>query len=117
MDYGLVIGYLSFKLFISLLAMLGLRPLAQAFSCCGEEGLLFLCGSIFPLLLFSWPTDSGSVVVVNRLSCSVAGGIFLDQGLNPCPLHWQVGAAPPGKSHNVISKQKVKNIYCFLLTA
>ena len=23
------------------------------------------------------------------LSCSVACGIFLDQGLNPCPLHWQ----------------------------
>ena len=22
-------------------------------------------------------------------SCSVACGIFLDQGLNPCPLHWQ----------------------------
>ena len=24
-----------------------------------------------------------------RLSCSVACGIFLDQGLNLCPLHWQ----------------------------
>ena len=23
------------------------------------------------------------------LSCSVARGIFPDQGLNPCPLHWQ----------------------------
>ena len=25
------------------------------------------------------------------LSC---GGIFLDQGLNPCPLHWQVDSYP-----------------------
>ena len=24
--------------------------------------------------------------------CSVACGIFLDQGLNPCPLHWQVNS-------------------------
>ena len=27
-----------------------------------------------------------------RLSCSAACGIFLDQGLNPCPLRWQVGS-------------------------
>ena len=32
----------------------------------------------------------GSVVVAHRLSCSVACGIFPDQGSNPCPLHWQV---------------------------
>ena len=30
-----------------------------------------------------------SVVVVHGLSCSVACGIFPDQGSNPCPLHWQ----------------------------
>ena len=33
-----------------------------------------------------------SVVVVHRLS-SKACGIFPDQGPNPCPLHWQVGAS------------------------
>ena len=27
--------------------------------------------------------------MVHRLSCSTACGIFLDQGSNPCPLHWQ----------------------------
>ena len=27
-------------------------------------------------------------------SCSEACGIFLDQGLNPCPLHWQVDSLP-----------------------
>ena len=33
----------------------------------------------------------GSVVMAHRLSCPVACGIFPYQGLNPCPLHWQVG--------------------------
>jgi len=32
----------------------------------------------------------GSVVVAHRLNYSKACGIFLDQRLNPCPLHWQV---------------------------
>ena len=30
-----------------------------------------------------------SVAVVPRLSCSLVCGIFLDQGSNPCSLHWQ----------------------------
>ena len=30
------------------------------------------------------------VVAAHGLSCSVACGIFPDQGLNLCPLHWQV---------------------------
>ena len=33
---------------------------------------------------------AASVVVVPGLACFVACGIFLDQGLNLCPLHWQV---------------------------
>ena len=33
--------------------------------------------------------SAGSVVVAHGLSCSVACGIFPDQGSNPCPLHWQ----------------------------
>ena len=28
------------------------------------------------------------------LSCPEASGIFLDQGLNPCPLHWQTDSSP-----------------------
>jgi len=35
------------------------------------------------------------LVVVHRLSCSVASGIFPDQGLNPCPLRWQADSYPP----------------------
>ena len=30
-----------------------------------------------------------SVLATHGLGCSVAGSIFLDQGLNPCPLQWQ----------------------------
>ena len=32
--------------------------------------------------------------MAHRLSCSATGGIFPDQGLNPCLLHWQVGSLP-----------------------
>ena len=34
------------------------------------------------------------IVVVHRLSCSEAWGIFPDQGSNLCPLHWQVNSYP-----------------------
>ena len=30
-----------------------------------------------------------SVVIAHRLSCHKAFGIFGEQGLNPCSLHWQ----------------------------
>ena len=35
-----------------------------------------------------------SVVVVHRLSCSMACDIFPDQGSNLCPLHWQADSHP-----------------------
>ena len=48
------------------------------------------CGSRAPWLLLA----GSAVVVVHGLSCSTACGIFLDQGLNLCPLHWQVDSYP-----------------------
>ena len=36
----------------------------------------------------------GLVIVAHGISCSVACGIFPDQGLNPCPLHWQADSLP-----------------------
>ena len=53
-------------------------------------------------LSLSWPpflrstvsTRAGSVVVAHGPSCSAACGIFPDQGLNPCPLHWQADSQP-----------------------
>ena len=44
-------------------------------------------------LLLLWSINSrhpGSAAASDRLSCSTVGRIFLDQGLNPYPLHWQV---------------------------
>ena len=58
----------------------------QAFS--SSEGTGFSCFGARPL----W--HGGSVVTAHTLSCSQAGGIFLDQGSNPCPLHWQVDSLP-----------------------
>ena len=42
------------------------------------------------------------IVVVHRLSCSSACGIFPEQGSNLCFLHWQVDSLPlsyQGQSH------------------
>ena len=48
-----------------------------------------------PLLLRSTGSRrAGSVVVAHRPSCSAACGIFPDQGLNPCALHWQADSQP-----------------------
>ena len=41
-----------------------------------------------------WLWDEGSKVVAHRLCCSMACGIFLDQGSNPCPLPWQADSYP-----------------------
>ena len=48
-----------------------------------------------PLLLRSTGSRrAGSVIVAHGPSCSTACGIFPDQGLNPCPLHWQADSQP-----------------------
>ena len=48
-----------------------------------------------PLLLRSTGSRrAGSVVLAHGPSCSAACGIFPDQGLNPCPLHWQADSQP-----------------------
>ena len=78
------------------------------FSSCGERGQLsfvagFFCGGAQALggwapvvgargLEVAAPGLQSTVagVVAHRLCCSGAGGIFLDQGLNPCLFHWQV---------------------------
>ena len=48
-----------------------------------------------PLLLRSTGSRrAGSVVVAHGPSCSMACGIFPDQGSNPCALHWQADSQP-----------------------
>ena len=48
-----------------------------------------------PLLLQSTGSRrADSVIVAHRPSCSTACEILPDQGLNPCPLHWQADSQP-----------------------
>ena len=61
----------------------------------GVYSLVAVHRLLMPFLL--WSTSStvqASVVVVHGLICPPACGIFLDQGLNPCPLHWQLDSHP-----------------------
>ena len=51
----------------------------HSLSCCGAQA-----GS----------RRAGSVTMAHGPSCSVACGIFPDQGLNPSPLHWQADSQP-----------------------
>ena len=56
----------------------------------GERGLLFVCGADFPCYGAWALRHAGSAVVAQGLNCSVACGIFLDQGPNLYSLHWRV---------------------------
>ena len=54
--------------------------------------------------------EHGSIAVAHRLSCSVACGISLDQGLNLCLLHWQADSLPlshQGSPESVFSLRSV----------
>ena len=115
---------------IYLLAALGLRGCMQAFSSCGEWGLLSSCGARashcydFPCcraqVLGAWASVSvapgsvashrlqstGSLAVACGLSCSTACGIFLDQGLIPCPYTGR-------RILNYWTTRKVRSMYNF----
>ena len=60
-----------------------------------EQGLLLVAarGLLIPAASLAAEHRSSvwaSVAAARGLSCPTACGIFLDQGLNPRPLHWQV---------------------------
>ena len=79
--------------------MLGLRFCARAFSSCGKRGSLFIAvrGPLTVAASLVGSTGyrrAGSVAMAQGPSCSAARGIFPDQGLNPCPLHWQADSQP-----------------------
>ena len=46
-------------------------------------------GARLPVAMSRGLWSAGSAVVARGLRCSVACGIFLEQGLSPCLLHWQ----------------------------
>ena len=93
---------MSLNVFL-VLALLGLCSFALASSCTewrllfiAVQGLLIAVDSVEKHSL--WGTaelcSRGSVIVVHRLSCSSACGVFPDQGSNPCLLPWQVDSLP-----------------------
>ena len=91
------IAYLAisfiFKIYL-FLAALGLCGYMQSFSSCSSGGHSLLRCMGFSMWWLFLLQHKGSVVVVHRLSCSMACGIFLDQGSNPCPLHFQIDSYP-----------------------
>ena len=64
-------------------------PHSSGFSCCGAGPGVRGLGSVAPGL---W--SAASIVLAHELSCSMAYGIFLDQGSNLCLLHWQAYSLP-----------------------
>ena len=76
--------------------------LCRLFSSCGERaahcgGLSHFGAGSRTSGLSSWGSgalDTGFIVVAHGLSCSMTCGIFLDQGSNPCLLHWKVDSLP-----------------------
>ena len=100
--YYLFLNLFIFKIIYLFLAALGLCCCVPASSSCSEQGLLFIAVHGLLAAVASLVAEhrlqarglqqlchAGSVVVVHRLSCAEACGIFPDQGSNPCPLHWQ----------------------------
>ena len=72
----------------------GSSLLHAGYSLVAARGLLNVVASLveghrLEVQALQWPQLIGSVVVAYRLSCSAACEIFPNQGLNPCPLHWQ----------------------------
>ena len=104
------------------LAVLGLHCCAvfSLVSASGGSSLVVVCGllvTVASLVVEHWLQDEqlqflGSLqrlqVVTTWLSCSTVCGIFLDQGLNPCLLHWQVDSLPLSHQGNAM--------YLFLMT-
>ena len=77
-----------------ILAVLGPRFCARAFSSCGKRGPLFIAMR-GPLSLRSTGSRrAGSAIVAHGPSCSAACGILPAQGSNPCSLHWQADSQP-----------------------
>ena len=92
--------------YVFTLAVRGLRRGAWLFFSCGGRGLLSSCRAWAPrrggLSLRSTgpgvrPSAAAACGLRSpgvHLSCSLACGIFLDPGLNLCPLHWRADSYP-----------------------
>ena len=102
---------------LSLVAAITLLCSVQAshcggFSCCGAQAL----GAWASVVVACRLQNAGSVVVAHGLSCSAACGIFLDQGLNLCRLHWPADSSPlhhQGSPIPVFLKNNCSKNICF----
>ena len=74
-----------------LLSTCGARASRPTASLVAEQGLQGMGASVVAV---PGVYGTGSIVVVYELSCSEACGIFLDQGANPCLLHWPADSLP-----------------------
>ena len=67
--------------------------LHAGFSGCGKWGCFQAVVRRLLIAVVSLVAEHGlqgtGSVVGHRLSCPTAGGVFPDQGSNPCPLRWQ----------------------------
>ena len=90
---------------------------------CGEQGLLQLRSSGLSL----WSTGPRAhgcsfralehrlAASVLRLRCSKARRVFPDQGLNPCPLRWQVESLPLSQQGSPALCSQIDTGVCLLL--
>ena len=62
----------------------------------GGSSLVVVCGLLILVasLVMASGLQSTGLEIVHGLSCSKVCGILLDQGLNPCLLHWQANSLP-----------------------
>ena len=90
-----VSSYIYIYIFFFFLSLLGVFVAVCRLSlvaACGHCSSLWQAGFSLRWLLLWQNMDSRHtdlVVTEHELSCSVACGIFLDQGCNSCPLRWQ----------------------------
>ena len=93
------------------------------FSSCGDWGLLWLWFLLLQITGFrarglsSWVSgleSTGPAVVGRGLSCCSACGIFLDQGSNPCLLHFQADSLPLSHRRSLVVSLISKKILTFI---
>ena len=113
--YILRLWVFFFNLFVPVLGILGcagfsLAVVSGVYSPAAVWGLRIAGASLL--------RSTGSIAAAHGLSCSLACGIFLDQGLNWCPPAWQGGfltIGPSGKPSACTLKTSVKLCHLVLL--
>ena len=88
--------YLFIYLFMAVLVFVSVRGLSLV-AASGDHSSTRCAGlSLSPSLSLrsTGSRRAGSAIVAHGPSRSAACGIFPDQGLNPCPLHWQADSRP-----------------------